>query len=416
MRCSEIINILEELAPHRMACEWDNPGLLAGRKEKEVKKLLLCVDADDEAAALAVRQGADMIISHHPLIFRSIKRVTDEDFIGRRLVEMIQSDLSYFAMHTNFDSAPGCMAAQLMRSVGQAHLGLIVSIISFVVNIGANYIFIFGKFGMPRMEIAGAALGTLIARGAEFITTFFYILVKDKSLGLRICHLIKSPSAAFYRSYFRLGAPVLVSDSLLGLGGNIVSVVLGHMGAAVVASNAICQVVDRLCTVVIQGVSNASGIITGQTLGTGNRKKAMEQGETFYFFSIVFGLLSSLLVFLFGPLTVSVYTLNQETVVLVHQMMNAYVVIVFFQAIQSVMTKGVLRGGGDTKFLMKADILFMWLVSIPLGAVGGLVLHWPAWLVMLCLRADYVIKSVWCVSRLLSGKWIHMADGISEKV
>lgn len=266
------------------------------------------------------------------------------------------------------------------------------------------------------MEIAGAALGTLIARGAEFITTFFYILVKDKSLGLRICHLIKSPSAAFYRSYFRLGAPVLVSDSLLGLGGNIVSVVLGHMGAAVVASNAICQVVDRLCTVVIQGVSNASGIITGQTLGTGNRKKAMEQGETFYFFSIVFGLLSSLLVFLFGPLTVSVYTLNQETVVLVHQMMNAYVVIVFFQAIQSVMTKGVLRGGGDTKFLMKADILFMWLVSIPLGAVGGLVLHWPAWLVMLCLRADYVIKSVWCVSRLLSGKWIHMADGIGEKV
>ena len=87
MRCSEIINILEELAPHRMACEWDNPGLLAGRKEKKVKKLLLCVDADDEAVALAVRQGADMIVSHHPLIFRSIERVTDEDFIGRRLVD-----------------------------------------------------------------------------------------------------------------------------------------------------------------------------------------------------------------------------------------------------------------------------------------------------------------------------------------
>ena len=118
MRCSEIINILEELAPHRMACEWDNPGLLAGRKEKEVKKLLLCVDADDEAVALAVRQGADMIVSHHPLIFRSIKRVTDEDFIGRRLVEMIQSDLSYFAMHTNFDSAPGCMADLAAERIG----------------------------------------------------------------------------------------------------------------------------------------------------------------------------------------------------------------------------------------------------------------------------------------------------------
>lgn len=309
----------------------------------------------------------------------------------------------------------GLVAAQLMRSVGQARLGLVVSVISFVVNIAANYIFIFGKLGMPRMEIAGAALGTLIARGAEFITTFVYILGMDKSLGLRIRHLKKSPSKTFYRSYFRLGAPVLVSDSLLGLGGNIVSVVLGHMGAAVVASNAICQVVDRLCTVVIQGVSNASGIITGQTLGTGDRKKAMEQGETFYFFSIIFGALSALAVFVFGPMTIAVYSLNQDTIALVHQMMNAYVVIVFFQAIQSVMTKGVLRGGGDTKFLMKADILFMWLVSIPLGAAGGLLFGWPAWVVMLCLRADYVIKSVWCVSRLLSGKWIHIADGIENK-
>ena len=79
-----------------------------------------------------------------------------------------------------------------------------------------------------------------------------YILLIDKKLGLRVKHLLKSPSAVFYKNYFRLGAPVLVSDALLGLGGNIVSIVLGHMGAAVVAANAICQVVDRLCTVVIQ--------------------------------------------------------------------------------------------------------------------------------------------------------------------
>ncbi len=67
----------------------------------------------------------------------------------------------------------------------------------------------------------------------------------------------------------------------------------------------------------------------------------------------------------------------------------------------------MLRGGGDTKFLMKADILFLWLASIPLGALVGLVFHGPAWLTMLCLRVDFVIKSVWCVSRLLSGKWIR---------
>ena len=75
-----------------------------------------------------------------------------------------------------------------------------------------------------------------------------------------------------------------------------------------------------------------------------------------------------------GPLTIAMYSLNAETIHITEEMMIAYAVIVFFQCIQSVMTKGVLRGGGDTKFLMKADILFMWLVSIPLGGIGGLIL------------------------------------------
>ncbi len=299
------------------------------------------------------------------------------------------------------------VSAQLMRSVGQANLGLVVSIISFVVNIGGNYVFIFGKFGAPRMEIAGAALGTLLARSAEFLTTFIYILAIDRRLGLRVRHLLKSPSGLFYKNYFRLGAPVLVSDGLLALGDSAVAIVLGHMGAAAVAGNAICMVVQRLFSVVISGVSNASSIITGMTIGRGEREKAMEQGVTFYMLSMIFGGINAVLVAIFGPMTIAMYSLEAETITVTRQLMTAYIVIVFFQAVQSVMTKGVLRGGGDTKFLMKADILFLWLASIPLGALVGLVLHGPAWLTMLCLRVDFVIKSVWCVSRLLSGKWIR---------
>lgn len=308
----------------------------------------------------------------------------------------------------------GFVAAILMRTVGKPKLGLVVSIVSFFVNIGANYIFIFGKFGAPRMEIAGAALGTLIARSVEFVITFVYIFMIDRTMGLRLRHLKKMPSLAFFRSYFQVGAPVLVSDALLGLGGNIVSIVMGHMGSAVVAANAICMVIDRLCTVVIQGVSNASSIITGNTIGRGEKEKAMEQGETFYLLSVIFGVASAFLVVLVGPLTISVYALTEETIALTRQMMYAYAFVVFFQCIQSVMTKGVLRGGGDTRFLMVADILFMWLVSIPLGALGGLVLYWPAWLVTICLRIDYMIKSVWCIARLISGKWIHEAEGVED--
>lgn len=110
MKCREIIEILETLAPKSCACDWDNPGLLAGRIDKDVKKILLTLDADDAAVERAKEIGADMLLSHHPLIFKPVKHVSDEDFIGRRLVSLIQSDVSYYAMHTNFDSAPGCMA------------------------------------------------------------------------------------------------------------------------------------------------------------------------------------------------------------------------------------------------------------------------------------------------------------------
>ena len=118
MKCSEIIKILETLSPRSMACGWDNPGLLAGRSEKEVKTIFLAVDATDSAIEQAEQAGADMILTHHPLIFKGIKQVSDQNFIGRRVLRMIQDDISYYAMHTNFDAAPGCMADLAAEKLG----------------------------------------------------------------------------------------------------------------------------------------------------------------------------------------------------------------------------------------------------------------------------------------------------------
>lgn len=354
--------------------------------------------------ALRLSLGVSVVFAIITFFFApQIMRIysSDPDVIEQG-VRYLNVTVFVFALH-----GTSLVATQLMRSVGKAQLGLFVSIVSFIVNVGANYIFIFGKFGAPRLEIVGAAVGTLIARSVEFLLTFVYILHLDRDLGLRVHHLMCSPSGHLYRNYFRLGAPVLISDSLLGIGSTMVSVILGHMGTVAVSANAICQVVDRLCTVVIQGVSNASGVIIGNTIGSGDTNLAIRQGESFYLLSMIFGAVSALLVFLIGPISISMYNLTPETILATRHLMNAYVIVVFFQAIQSVMTKGVLRGGGDTKFLMKADILFMWLVSIPVGAIAGLVFHQPPWITMLCLRLDYIIKSAWCVSRLLSGKWIH---------
>ena len=118
MRCRELLKRLEELAPAEYACDWDNPGFLAGRADKEIHKVFVALDATDEAVDQAIEEKADLLLTHHPLIFKALKKVNDEDFVSRRILRMIQADLCYVAMHTNFDSAPGCMADLAAERLG----------------------------------------------------------------------------------------------------------------------------------------------------------------------------------------------------------------------------------------------------------------------------------------------------------
>ena len=118
MLCRELIEKLEELAPKSLACDWDNPGFLAGRGDKKIKKVLVALDATDRVVEQAVREQADLLLTHHPLIFRALKQVNDTNFISRRIVTLLQADISYFAMHTNFDAAPGCMADLAAKRLG----------------------------------------------------------------------------------------------------------------------------------------------------------------------------------------------------------------------------------------------------------------------------------------------------------
>lgn len=103
MKCCEIIEKLEALSPAAYAEEWDNIGLLAGRRDKEVETIYIALDATDEVIADAAACRADMLLTHHPLIFKKLGRIDAEDFIGRRIYRLIRNDISYYAMHTNFD-------------------------------------------------------------------------------------------------------------------------------------------------------------------------------------------------------------------------------------------------------------------------------------------------------------------------
>ncbi|MBR3762240.1 MAG: Nif3-like dinuclear metal center hexameric protein [Lachnospiraceae bacterium] len=101
--CEDVMQCLEDLSPVSFAEGWDNVGLLLGRREKVVDTVMLCVDVTEKVISQAIQAGVSMIVSHHPLIFSGVKRITNDDVFGTRLIDLIQADICVYAMHTNFD-------------------------------------------------------------------------------------------------------------------------------------------------------------------------------------------------------------------------------------------------------------------------------------------------------------------------
>lgn len=343
------------------------------------------------------------------LIPRQIMMIytTDEEIIKYGIDYLKYSVISYFFFGLSLTSTI------VLRNIGQVRMPLYTSIGAFFVNVGANYIFIFGKLGIPKMGVAGAAIGTLISRIFEFIIICGFLFLKENNIRYRIKDLFKRVGN-LWREYIRISIPVLISDGILALGNNSVAMVIGRLGGNFVAANAVTAVTQQLSSVMIQGFSQAGAIVTGYTLGEGDRDKAKRQGYAFLGIGIVFGFISAVIIILISGFMISAYDLSAETQEIAKQLMLSISIIVIFQATNSIMTKGVLRGGGDTKMLMIADNIFLWVASVPLGIIAGLVLHLPAFWIYFALKIDQVLKAFWCVVRLRSGKWIKKIRSESE--
>jgi dinuclear metal center YbgI/SA1388 family protein len=99
--------VINKLAPTYLAEEWDNVGLLVGRKEKMVSKILIALDLTEDVLNEAIEIECDIIITHHPLIFKPLKNITDKTPIGKRIITLLKNDISLYTAHTNLDIANG---------------------------------------------------------------------------------------------------------------------------------------------------------------------------------------------------------------------------------------------------------------------------------------------------------------------
>lgn len=299
----------------------------------------------------------------------------------------------------------------VLRNIGKMQIPLYSSIFAFFLNIFCNWVFIFGQFGAPAMGVAGAALGTLISRAFEFCFICGYFFLVEKRVHFRPADIIY-PAGDLLPEYLRISLPVFISDTLLGLGNSMTITVAGHIGKVYMSANTITNVTQQLTTVFTAALGQVAVIFTGNTLGEGDSGKAQKQGVTFAVLGAGIGLICGVVIYLISPLVVNLYQIAIETKVVAIELMHATAFITMFLSLGSVLTKGVLRGGGDTRFLMIADVVFLWAVSVPLGACAGLLWHWPAFAVFVCLKLDNVLKSILCLKRLHSRKWMKKIKSV----
>ncbi len=295
----------------------------------------------------------------------------------------------------------------LLRSTGHVRIPLISSIIAFFLNLGFNYVFIFGFWFFPRLEIVGAAVGTVIARTFEFAFIFGYFALKDRNFGFRLRHF-RLTEPGLLKQYLHYSLPVIISDTLLGVGIAMSSVIIGHISAEFVAANSIVVTANQLLTIGNSAMAGASAVVIGNTIGAGDTDKAYRQGVAYVILSVAFGVVFSLVIALLRDPYIRLYSISAETAAMAREFFLFMIIMSPLQTLAFVTSKGILRGGGDTRFIMIFDSILVWLLSLPLGALAGLVWHLPAFWIFFLLKLEFGAKGILCTVRFFTKKWIKV--------
>ncbi|WP_306479564.1 MATE family efflux transporter [Mediterraneibacter sp.] len=294
----------------------------------------------------------------------------------------------------------------IMRSVERVVVATVVYLLSLICNIIMNAIFIFGLLGLPKMGVAGAALGTLCARILEVVLVAVYARLFNREIRLRFKYVLHTDKILF-RDFMQYALPVVVNEVLWGLGTAANTAILGHMGSAAVAANSVAQVARQLATVVSFGLSSAAAIYLGKTIGERKTEYAKAYAKRFLILSVIMGALGGAVILAVSPLAAAALTLTgtaKEYLKIMFFVMSYFVV---GQAINTTLVVGVFRSGGDTRFGLILDMTTMWCCSILFGFLAAFVFKLSVPVVYVILMSDEIIKIPITYKRYRSYKWLN---------
>ena len=286
------------------------------------------------------------------------------------------------------------------------HTGMtaVISVFTVCLNIILNAVFIFGAFGLPRMEAEGAALATVISRIVELLWSVIISFRKDY-FSIKIKNFFNRNKDVTL-DFFKCMLPILGACIFWGVGFTSYSAFMGHMGQDAAAANSVVSVIRDLVCCLSAGLATGAGIVVGNELGAGNLEKGKLYGDRMILISFLCGFASTLLMLLSTPLIKNFVRLTPEAEKLLTGMMLIMAFYMIGRSVNSILINGVFGSGGDTLFDMYSLAVCMWLIAIPLAFSGTFIFHWHPLVVLACTCLDEVGKIPWVLIHFKKYKWV----------
>lgn len=293
-----------------------------------------------------------------------------------------------------------------LRSVGKIVFPSALYVVSLLVNVLMNAAFIFGLFGLPRLGVVGVALGTVSARAVEVILCFVYSAA-GKDIKFRLKNLFRR-SGVLFKDFLKISAPSVVNDLMWGMAATTCTAILGHIGDDMVAANAVAVMVVNMGAIVCRGFSNATTIIVSQTLGENRMEDTKVYAKRILWLTVIVSLLGCCVILAIRPFMVQFYRdkLTETAIYYLGIIMIMTTWRLVGEGINTCLICGCFRGGGDAKFGMVVDTVFMWGVSVPLMAIAAYVLKLPPIWVYFVMTLDEFEKMPVVFAHYFKFKWM----------
>lgn len=293
-----------------------------------------------------------------------------------------------------------------LRSIETVRIGFIVSLVALVINVFLNYVLIFGNFGAPRLGTRGAAIATLTARIVETGIVVCYILKIDRKLSMKGKAFFQ-PDFQLAKLYLKVGYPVILAGALWGIAMAIQTAILGNLGSQAIAANSIATTLFQVVTVVSMAAGSVTAVMVGKTIGKGETEKIPSYTKTFQILFLLIGVATGMGLFLLREPVLGFYEITPET----REMTNAFIAVLSITVVgtsyQVPCLCGIVRGGGDTRFVFVNDTIFMWILVLPASAIAAFVLHLSPLAVFICLKADQILKCIVAVVKVNRYTWLR---------